>query len=142
VVFSFILCTQNIFNSKLHLTHQLCKLSWSNHSNNMRWRLLIMKLIICLFSLAWFFISLHFGPNVLLSTVCPNTAYFLYNFLNVSDKFITMELVIYRSVYFSLKNVDRHVIVSHWMFYSTQAGDTEKGTVGSILIEFHQSCIL
>jgi hypothetical protein len=59
----------------------------------------------------------------------------------VRGKFIPIEEAIYTCVYFSFKYLDRHFIVSLWMFDSMLAVDTEEGTVGSILIEFHQSCI-
>jgi len=98
-----------------------------------------MKIIICLFSLARVFISFHFGLNVLLRTVLPKTVYlfiYLYNFLNVRGKFIYIEQVIYHFVYFSLQHVDLRFIVSHRMFDCMLAGDTEEGTVGSIMIKF------
>jgi hypothetical protein len=60
----------------------------------------------------------------------------------VRDKFIHIEEAIYTCVYFSFKYLDRHFIVSLWMFDSMLAVDTEEGTVVSILIEFHQSYIL
>jgi len=49
------------------------------------------------------FIDFHFGPNVYFSTLLSNTLIYLYNSLNVRNKFIHIKQAIYRSVYFSFK---------------------------------------
>ena len=60
----------------------------------------------------------------------------------MKNKFIHINEAIYRSVYFSLKHLDLRFMASHGMFHSRLAGDIEEGTMGSILVEFHQSCVL